>query len=147
MTHEFEARMIVQMVDVALVAGEEIAGEADQAAGLLKTLDTSRLFEKSEFTMPITRTPTGDAFRLRAARTPNGIAVTAPPPSAAQSNTAQPAAQNGRQPIPQAAPQSAPQPAVSAPVRPPAGAVPVQPLLPPGFVRSQPSVPNSGSAK
>jgi hypothetical protein len=124
----------------------QIAGEADQAAGLLKTLDTSRLFEKSEFTMPITRTPSGDAFRLRAARTPNGMTVTAPPQSAAQPNTAQPAAQNVPQPQ-QGAPQAAPHPAPSAPARPQAGAVPVQPLVPPGFVRSQPSVPSSGSTK
>jgi Tfp pilus assembly protein PilN len=55
----------------------QIAGEADQAAGLLKALDNSPLFEKSEFTMPITRTPSGDAFRIRAVRTINTVAVPA----------------------------------------------------------------------
>jgi hypothetical protein len=46
----------------------QIAGESEQAAGLLKTLDNSPLFERSEFTMPITRVPSGDAFRIRLTR-------------------------------------------------------------------------------
>lgn len=58
----------------------QIAGEADQAAGLLKALDSSPLFEKSEFTMPITRTPSGDAFRIRAVRTITNIAPLPPTP-------------------------------------------------------------------
>jgi hypothetical protein len=39
----------------------------------LKALDNSPLFEKSEFTMPISRTPSGEAFRIRAVRTPNNV--------------------------------------------------------------------------
>jgi Tfp pilus assembly protein PilN len=62
----------------------QIAGEADQAAGLLKALDNSPLFEKSEFTMPITRTPSGDAFRIRAVRTINSVAVPVPPAGVAK---------------------------------------------------------------
>jgi Tfp pilus assembly protein PilN len=46
----------------------QIAGEADQAAELLKALDGSAHFENSEFTMPIARGSGGDIFRLRAAR-------------------------------------------------------------------------------
>jgi Tfp pilus assembly protein PilN len=45
-----------------------IAGESNDAAGLLKTLDGSALFERSEFTMPLNRTQTGEAFRIRTAR-------------------------------------------------------------------------------
>jgi hypothetical protein len=45
-----------------------IAGESNDAAGLLKTLDESALFERSEFTMPLNRTQTGEAFRIRTAR-------------------------------------------------------------------------------
>jgi Tfp pilus assembly protein PilN len=62
----------------------QIAGEADQAAGLLKALDNSPLFEKSEFTMPITRTPTGEAFRIRAVRTINTVALPVPSAGAAK---------------------------------------------------------------
>jgi hypothetical protein len=40
-------------------------GEADQAAPLLKLIDASPLFESSEFSMPPTRTPNGEAFRMR----------------------------------------------------------------------------------
>jgi Tfp pilus assembly protein PilN len=58
----------------------QIAGEAEQAAGFLKALDNSPLFEKSEFTMPITRTPTGEAFRIRAVRTINNFAQPIPAP-------------------------------------------------------------------
>jgi hypothetical protein len=56
----------------------QIAGESEQAAGLLKTLDNSPLFERSEFTMPITRTPSGDAFRIRLARSIGTPPVAAP---------------------------------------------------------------------
>ena len=45
-----------------------IAGEADMAATLIKLFDSSKLFENSEFTMPITRVAGGEAFRLRTAR-------------------------------------------------------------------------------
>lgn len=45
-----------------------IAGEVEQAATLLKTLDGSPLLEKSEFTMPIARGAAGEMFRVRAAR-------------------------------------------------------------------------------
>jgi Tfp pilus assembly protein PilN len=53
-----------------------LVGEMDQAAELLKTLDNSPLFERSEFAMPITRTQTGDAFRVRTQRS-----VGLPPPA------------------------------------------------------------------
>jgi Type IV pilus assembly protein PilM len=58
--------------------GLQIAGESEQAAGLLKTLDNSPLFEKSEFTMPITRTPSGEAFRIRVLRSVSSLPVPAP---------------------------------------------------------------------
>ena len=45
-----------------------IAGEADQAAPLLKQIDSSKLFEDSEFTMPMARVTGGEAFRIRASR-------------------------------------------------------------------------------
>lgn len=46
-----------------------IAGEADQAAPLLKTLDSSPLFEKSEFTLSVTRNQQGnEAFRIKTMR-------------------------------------------------------------------------------
>ena len=103
----------------------QLAGEADQAAGLLKVLDNSRLFERSEFTMPITRTPSGDTFRLKALRTPNGVSIPseAPPAQAAASAPAAAPAQSFSAPVAQ--PQ---QPVVPSPV-----------LLPPGFQRAQPS--------
>jgi Tfp pilus assembly protein PilN len=93
----------------------QIAGEADQAAGLLKTIDNSRLFERSEFTMPITRTPSGDAFRLKAVRTPNGVAVVPEPVSAGPASV--PPTQQMQpgfipaQPIPPGFQQAVPQPA------------------------------------
>jgi Tfp pilus assembly protein PilN len=46
----------------------QFAGEMNQAEGLLKTLDNSPLFERSEFAMPITRTQNGDAFRVKTMR-------------------------------------------------------------------------------
>ncbi len=66
--------------------GLQIAGESEQAAGLLKTLDGSPLFERSEFTMPINRTPTGDAFRIRVVRS---VGVPPAPPSQNQSQASQ----------------------------------------------------------
>ena len=91
----------------------QIAGEADQAAGLLKTLDESRLFERSEFTMPITRTPSGDAFRLKVLRTPGGVSVPPQPQSAGQ-----PSAPPGMQSQP--------------------GFISSQPFAPPGFQQAPP---------
>lgn len=55
----------------------QVGGEMDQAATLLRTLDNSPLLEKSEFTMPITRSGTGELFRLRAARQVPPVAVAA----------------------------------------------------------------------
>ena len=46
----------------------QFAGEMNQAEGLVKTLDNSPLFERSEFAMPITRTPNGEAFRVKTMR-------------------------------------------------------------------------------
>lgn len=45
-----------------------IAGEADQAAPLLKLLDSSTLFEKSEFAMPVTHNGQTDLFRIKTIR-------------------------------------------------------------------------------
>ncbi len=45
-----------------------IAGEADQAAPLLKLLDSSPLFEKSEFVMSVTRNGQSDMFRIKTLR-------------------------------------------------------------------------------
>lgn len=45
-----------------------ISGEAAQAAGLLKTVDKSPLFESSEFAAPMSRSPNGEIFAIRARR-------------------------------------------------------------------------------
>jgi Tfp pilus assembly protein PilN len=45
-----------------------IAGEAEQAAPLLRVVDESKLFVGSEFTMPLARVSGGEAFRIRAQR-------------------------------------------------------------------------------
>jgi Tfp pilus assembly protein PilN len=45
-----------------------IAGEADQAAPLLKLLNSSALFEKSEFVMPVTHNGEVDLFRIKSMR-------------------------------------------------------------------------------
>jgi Tfp pilus assembly protein PilN len=42
-----------------------VAGETDQAAGLLKTIDASPLFESSEFVVPPLRIQGGEGFRVR----------------------------------------------------------------------------------
>jgi hypothetical protein len=45
-----------------------ISGEAPEAAGLLKTMDKSPLFEGSEFAAPMSRTANGEVFAIRARR-------------------------------------------------------------------------------
>jgi Tfp pilus assembly protein PilN len=45
-----------------------LSGDADQAAGLLKTLDESKYFRNSEFTSPIARVGAGEIFRIRTQR-------------------------------------------------------------------------------
>lgn len=45
-----------------------LAGEAEQAAGLLKVIDESPFFRNSEFTMPMARVGRNESFRIRAAR-------------------------------------------------------------------------------
>ena len=45
-----------------------LAGEIEQAAPLLKSLDSSPRFSGSEFTVPILRTAKVEAFRIRASR-------------------------------------------------------------------------------
>ncbi len=45
-----------------------IGGETDQAAALLKTVDSSPMFKGSEFTMPITRLAAGETYAIRARR-------------------------------------------------------------------------------
>jgi hypothetical protein len=68
----------------------QIAGEVDQAAQLLGTLDKSPLFQNSEFTMPITRSASAEMFRVRTAREtpplnlrPQTVAPSPAPPPAA----------------------------------------------------------------
>ena len=60
-----------------------IAGESEQSAGMLKTIDESPLFMSSDFTMPLVRTGDGRAemFRIRTTRE-------TPPAAAAQPKTA-----------------------------------------------------------
>jgi Tfp pilus assembly protein PilN len=81
----------------------QIAGEAEQAAPLIEKFDASSLFDKSQFMMPISRTPSGEIFRIRAERQvpPLGVRPPAPVPAQAPAQQA-PAAQ---QPAP-AKPQS-----------------------------------------
>jgi hypothetical protein len=43
-------------------------GQAEQAAPLLKLLDSSPMFEGSEFTVPISRAGTNEVFRIRTNR-------------------------------------------------------------------------------
>jgi hypothetical protein len=45
-----------------------VAGEAEQVAPLIKLFDSSKLFENTEFTMPIARVAGGEAFRIRTSR-------------------------------------------------------------------------------
>lgn len=45
-----------------------IAGEADQAAGLLKVLDSSGRVRNSAFTVPLTRVATGEVYSIRSIR-------------------------------------------------------------------------------
>jgi Tfp pilus assembly protein PilN len=45
-----------------------VAGEADQASGLLKAIDSSQQFRNSEFLIPISRVGTAEVFRIRSAR-------------------------------------------------------------------------------
>jgi Tfp pilus assembly protein PilN len=45
-----------------------IGGEADQATGLLKALDSSAQFHNSEFVIPLSRVGNVESFRIRAGR-------------------------------------------------------------------------------
>lgn len=45
-----------------------ITGETDQATPLLKALDGTKQFKRSEFTLPMTRTQQGESFSIRSAR-------------------------------------------------------------------------------
>ena len=45
-----------------------ITGETDQATPLLKALDGTKQFKRSEFTLPMTRVASGEAFSIRSAR-------------------------------------------------------------------------------
>jgi hypothetical protein len=45
-----------------------ISGEAEQAAALLKLLDSSHQFQGSSFAVPMLRTPNGEVFNIRAMR-------------------------------------------------------------------------------
>jgi len=46
----------------------QLSGEAEQAEGLLRVLDSSPLLQNSEFMMPITRGGAGETFRIRSQR-------------------------------------------------------------------------------
>jgi Tfp pilus assembly protein PilN len=48
--------------------GVNLSGETEQAALLLRTLDNSKLFQNSEFTLPIARSGGLEIFRIRAQR-------------------------------------------------------------------------------
>ncbi len=48
----------------------QLMGEAEQAAGLLKLLDSSPFFRDSTFAIPITKGGNSELFRIRAARRP-----------------------------------------------------------------------------
>lgn len=45
-----------------------ITGQTDQATPLLKALDGTRQFKRSEFTLPMSRTSDGESFSIRSAR-------------------------------------------------------------------------------
>ena len=45
-----------------------ISGEADQAAPLLKLLDSSPLFQNSEFALSVTRSGQSETFRIKTMR-------------------------------------------------------------------------------
>jgi general secretion pathway protein L len=61
----------------------QLAGEAEPAEPLVTAFDSSPYFNRSEFTMPITRGSVGDLFRMRAAReTPPVSAAPASSPPA-----------------------------------------------------------------
>lgn len=62
----------------------QVAGEVEQAAALLSVFDKSPLFDKSEFTMPISRSQTGELFRIRTQRQTPPLTVAAPPQQPAQ---------------------------------------------------------------
>ncbi len=49
-------------------ATANLSGEAEQAAGLLKILDASPMFQNSEFTMGISRVGSAEVFRIRTQR-------------------------------------------------------------------------------
>lgn len=66
----------------------QFAGEMEQAEGLLKTLDNSPLFERSEFAMPITRTQNGHAFRVKTMRSV-GLPPVFPKPGSTSRNQTQ----------------------------------------------------------
>lgn len=46
----------------------QITGETDQSTPLLKALDSTRQFKRSEFTLPMSRIATGESFSIRASR-------------------------------------------------------------------------------
>ncbi|HEV8147913.1 MAG TPA: PilN domain-containing protein [Bryobacteraceae bacterium] len=56
------------------------AGETDQAAPLLKTIDTSPMFKGSEFVSAPMRSQTGEVFRIKTNRTGAGPGSTKPAP-------------------------------------------------------------------
>jgi hypothetical protein len=67
MTKIFEAPAWITGLDLARDS-VRMSGEAPQAAGLLRIIDKSPLFEGSEFAAPMSRTQTGEVFSIRARR-------------------------------------------------------------------------------
>jgi hypothetical protein len=67
MTHILPPPTWLNMLDITRTQ-VTIAGDTDQAAPLLKTIDASPLFEASEFIMPPIRSQTGEMFRIRTTR-------------------------------------------------------------------------------
>jgi Tfp pilus assembly protein PilN len=61
----------------------QISGEVEQAAPLVSAFDRSPLFDKAEFTMPISRGQSGEQFRLRAQRQTPPVTAQQPQPAAA----------------------------------------------------------------
>jgi hypothetical protein len=45
-----------------------IAGEAEQAAALIKLLDSSQQFRGSSFALPLQRSASGELFSIRSSR-------------------------------------------------------------------------------
>ena len=68
----------------------QLAGEAEQAEPLLSMFDKSPLFDRTEFTMPISRAQSGESFRIKTTRVDPPLVPPAPPAAAAPAPTPPP---------------------------------------------------------